>query len=144
MAYNHLSFLLIFVGLYSRYETIKIGTTIKCYECRYPDPNCKDPFDTEKYQLVECGRNRTKCMKYMWQFSALGPVYYARQCSANVEIGRKDGRDCIERVGDFETKLWFCGCDNRDGCNGVDKINIPLNYLLRLLLPIHLFKQYIL
>ncbi|CAF2653350.1 unnamed protein product [Rotaria sp. Silwood2] len=41
-----------------------------------------------------------------------------RGCAVRGRVSRKQGRDCIERVGTWKTKMWYCQCDNKDGCNG--------------------------
>lgn len=33
------------------------------------------------------------------------------------EVSRREGRNCIERVGTYKTRMWYCICDNKDGCN---------------------------
>ena len=40
-----------------------------------------------------------------------------RGCALRGRVSRKQGRDCIERVGTWKTKMWYCQCDNKDGCN---------------------------
>ncbi|CAF4311982.1 unnamed protein product, partial [Rotaria sp. Silwood2] len=47
-----------------------------------------------------------------------GVRYYMRGCAVRGRVSRKQGRDCIERVGTWKTKMWYCQCDNKDGCNG--------------------------
>ena len=65
-----------------------------------------------------------------------GTRYYMRGCALRGRVSRKQGRDCIERVGMYtktfnrgkiltrfltgtwKTKMWYCQCDNKDGCNG--------------------------
>ena len=53
-------------------------------------------------------------------FSSLvgdGFTYFERGCAVHGEVSRREGRNCIERVGTFRTRMWYCICDNKDGCN---------------------------
>ena len=46
-----------------------------------------------------------------------GTRYFMRGCALRGRVSRKQGRDCIERLGTWKTKMWYCQCDNKDGCN---------------------------
>ncbi|CAF3217507.1 unnamed protein product [Rotaria sp. Silwood2] len=95
--------------------------SIKCYVCKEPDRKCRDPFHNDTIFLKDCSQigmgNATMCRKYMWEIGD-GVRYYMRGCAVRGRVSRKQGRDCIERVGTWKTKMWYCQCDNKDGCNG--------------------------
>lgn len=46
-----------------------------------------------------------------------GQTYFERGCAVHGEVSRREGRNCIERVGTYKTRMWYCICDNKDGCN---------------------------
>lgn len=100
--------------------------SIKCYVCKEPDLKCRDPFQNDTMFLKDCSQvgmgNATMCRKYMWeskdQFElAYSPItlshvfyvfpvgdgvrYYMRGCAVRGRVSRKQGRDCIERLGMF-------------------------------------------
>lgn len=52
--------------------------------------------------------------------------YFMRGCAIRGRVSRKQGRDCIERVGTWKTKMWYCQCDNKDGCNGSSNLRLSL------------------
>jgi hypothetical protein len=55
-----------------------------------------------------------------------GRTYFERGCAIHGEVSRREGRNCIERVGNFRTRMWYCICDNKDGCNSAPTSNILL------------------
>ncbi len=84
-------------------------------------------------------------------------TYFERGCAVHGEVSRREGRNCIERVGrlkseiflklkvsimsktsidsttvgTYKTRMWYCICDNKDGCNKATNLNGNnyLNYL---------------
>ena len=75
-----------------------------------------------------------------------------RGCAVRGRVSRKQGRDCIERLGKhrqmtpvgylidsfegtWKTKMWYCQCDNKDGCNASTR---PYLSLLTLILSVFL------
>lgn len=97
--------------------------SIKCYVCKEPDRKCRDPFQNDTIFLKDCSQvgmaNATMCRKYMWESKSSknerdrlnemeffpsrlvgdGTRYYMRGCALRGRVSRKQGRDCIERVG---------------------------------------------
>lgn len=57
-------------------------------------------------------------------------IRYIRQCAPSGEVGENEGRDCMERTGTKKVKVRYCHCDNQDGCNGAESVNIPKMMLL--------------
>ena len=49
-------------------------------------------------------------------------TYFERGCAIHGEVSRREGRNCIERVGTFKTRMWYCICDNKDGCNSANQL----------------------
>ncbi len=72
--------------------------SIKCYQCKEPDPRCRDPFQNDTAFFKPCPLNATKCRKYKWQVGD-GQTYFERGCAVHGEVSRREGRNCIERVG---------------------------------------------
>ncbi len=57
-------------------------------------------------------------------------TYFERGCAVHGEVSRREGRNCIERVGTYKTRMWYCICDNKDGCNSATKSKPSiLNYI---------------
>lgn len=48
-------------------------------------------------------------------------TYFERGCAIHGEVSRREGRNCVERVGTFKTRMWYCICDNKDGCNSANR-----------------------
>jgi len=100
--------------------------SIKCYVCKEPDQKCRDPFQNDTMFLKDCSQvgmaNATMCRKYMWEIGD-GTRYYMRGCALRGRVSRKQGRDCIERLGTWKTKMWYCQCDNKDGCNDSSRMS---------------------
>ncbi len=40
---------------------------LKCYQCKEPDPRCRDPFQNDTAFFKTCPTNATKCRKYKWE-----------------------------------------------------------------------------
>ena len=47
--------------------TITQVLSIKCYQCKEPDPRCRDPFQNDTAFFKPCPANATKCRKYKWE-----------------------------------------------------------------------------
>lgn len=57
-------------------------------------------------------------------------VRYIRQCAPSGEVGADEGRQCMERTGTYRVKMRYCHCDNQDGCNGAESVNIPMMMMI--------------
>lgn len=69
-------------------------------------------------------------------------VRYIRQCAPSGEVGPDEGRECSERTGTYRVKMRYCHCDNQDGCNGAESVNIPMiSMILPALTTIGLFRK---
>ncbi len=84
-------------------------------------------------------------------------TYFERGCAVHGEVSRREGRNCIERVGmlfnlkikiakipiiyhtlgTYKTRMWYCICDNKDGCNKSSNVHKNLHNMF--VLPIFLF-----
>ena len=63
--------------------------------------------------------------KYFFQIFSVGDgyTYFERGCAVHGEVSRREGRNCIERVGTYKTRMWYCICDNKDGCNSAPSLS---------------------
>lgn len=105
------------------------------YVCNsYFQKTCGDWFDNRTYNLEECGEGVTMCRKIVQEvyYNDEWNVRYIRQCAPSGEVGEDEGRQCMERTGTYRVKMRYCHCDNQDGCNGAESVNIPM---LTMLLP---------
>lgn len=116
--------------------------TIKCYQCKEPDQRCRDTFQNDTAFFRPCPANATKCRKYKWEIGD-GQTYFERGCAVHGEVSRREGRNCIERVGTYKTRMWYCICDNKDGCNAATSPNKQNLLLAYILIPIQIFFYFI-
>ena len=49
----------------------KTVSSIKCYQCKEPDPRCRDPFQNDTAFFKPCPPDATKCRKYKWESTYL-------------------------------------------------------------------------
>merc|ERR1712178_149563 len=99
---------------------------IKCYQCNsFYDKGCADFFDTRTYPLKPCGTNATMCRKIIQEtyYDGKWDVRYIRQCALQGEVGPDEGRWCKERLGQYNVRVKYCHCDNKDGCNSATNID---------------------
>lgn len=140
--YNSLQkdrFVILLVVIYLLTITLTGVTSIKCYQCKEPDVRCRDPFQNDTAFFKPCPPDATKCRKYKWEIGD-GRTYFERGCAVHGEVSRREGRNCITRVGTFKTRMSYCICDNKDGCNASTRLNSNFfqNYF-KLILVFHCF-----
>ncbi|XP_060569445.1 uncharacterized protein LOC132727873 [Ruditapes philippinarum] len=123
------------IGAVALFMVLDQGVARKCYVCNsYFQKTCGDWFDNRTYNLEECGEGVTMCRKIVQEvyYNDEWNVRYIRQCAPSGEVGEDEGRQCMERTGTYRVKMRYCHCDNQDGCNGAESVNIPM---LTMLLP---------
>ncbi|KAK7492840.1 hypothetical protein BaRGS_00015978 [Batillaria attramentaria] len=107
---------------------IKEGLAIHCVDCNSFQKKACDS-DPSSF-LIDCDKhedprfhNATACRKMEQE------IYYdddyqvrtIRQCA--VEVGPMK---CIERTGTYRFKVFYCHCNNEDGCNGAGALSFSL------------------
>jgi hypothetical protein len=88
-----------------------------------------------KYEKVKC-KNKCK-LKYL---VGDGQTYFERGCAVHGEVSRREGRNCVERVGTYKTRMWYCICDNKDGCNSAPYLKQSLWAYLFIPIQIAIYK----
>ena len=49
------------------HSLVLIILALKCYQCKEPDPRCRDTFQNDTAFFKPCPANATKCRKYKWE-----------------------------------------------------------------------------
>ncbi|KAL3876838.1 hypothetical protein ACJMK2_034624 [Sinanodonta woodiana] len=117
-----------FVAVFTAAVLFEIGASIKCYECNsYFQHDCADWFNNRTFNLNECPPEATLCRKIVQEvyYNDEWNVRYIRQCAVRGEVGGEEGRVCMDRTGTSKVKVKYCHCNNQEGCNSAESVNIP-------------------